>query len=191
MTIKIAISGTHSTGKTSLCNELYDLAVDTGLDPCMLDEAARIVFGGRDETPGGPSLDEISDIQREIFFKQLQLEEEAEAVDYDLIICDRTLMDNIVYARAYGVGGGLHKLLYRIARHHLKTYDYIAVTKIDTDIADNVAMDGVRDADRDLWYAIEKGIHEEVKPNTNINGLRAIVAGIHLRTETGPTYWWQ
>ena len=178
MTTKIAISGTHSTGKTTLCNELYDIAIESGLNPCLLNEAARIVFAEHGCSPVGLSRDEIAIIQREIFLKQLQMEDEAEAADYDIIICDRTLMDSIVYARAYGVGGGMHKTFYRIARHHLTTYDYIAVTKIDPTIVGGVVMDGLRDTDRDFWYAIERGIHSEVKPNTDIDGLRFVAMGI-------------
>lgn len=182
MTIKIAISGTHSTGKTTLCNELYDLAVDSGINTCLLNEAARTVFDKRGCSPVGLSLDEMAVIQREIFLMGLQMEDAAEAAGYDLIICDRTLMDCVVYARSSGVGGGMFKTFYRIARHHLTTYDYIAVTKIDLSIADSVAVDGLRDADRSLWYAIERGIHKEVISNTDIHGLRTIVAGLHLRT---------
>jgi nicotinamide riboside kinase len=178
MTIKIAISGTHSTGKTTLCNELYDIATESGLNPCLLNEAARIVFAEHGCSPVGLPRDELAIIQREIFLKQLQMEDEAEAADYDLIICDRTLMDSIVYARFYGVGGGMHKTFYRIARHHLTTYDYIAVTKIDPIIADGVMMDGLRDADRDFWYTIERGIHEAVKPNISVDGLRSVMRGI-------------
>lgn len=185
MAVKIAVSGTHSTGKTTFCNELYDIAVGSGIDACLVPESARAVFDERDTKPLTSSRDEIAEIQREIFFKQLVLETEAEAAGHDVVICDRTLMDNIVYARAYGISGGLHKLLYRIAKHHLSTYDHIALTKVNLAVAGQVALDGLRDADLKLWYTIEDGIYKEVAPNTNLNGLRAIVRGIHLRKDGG------
>lgn len=178
MTIKIAISGTHSTGKTTLCNELYDIAIESGLNPCLLNEVARTVFAEHGCLPVGLPRDEIAVVQREIFLKQLQLEDVAEAADYDIIICDRTLMDCVVYARAHGVGGGMFKTFYRIAKHHLETYDYIAVTSIDPGISGIVAMDGLRDADHDFWYTIEHGIHEAVKPNISTDGLRTVARGI-------------
>lgn len=180
--IKIAVSGTHSTGKTTVCKALYDLAISSGIDACRIPEAARIVFGERCGSQETLARDDRAEIQRKIFLTQLRLEDEAVSGGHDLVICDRTLMDIVVYARAYGVGGGMFKTFYRVAKHHLTTYDYIAVTKIDLAVAGGAESDGLRDADRHLWYAIEKGIHEEVSPNITIDGLRDVVRDLSLRT---------
>lgn len=87
--LKVAFVGTHGVGKTTLC---FDLAaqlkrLDLGVD--IVKEVAR-------RCPLPINEDTTLDAQRWILHTQIAEEIEA-AADYEVVICDRSVLDNYAY----------------------------------------------------------------------------------------------
>lgn len=87
--LKVAFVGTHGVGKTTLC---FDLAaqlkrLDLGVD--IVKEVAR-------RCPLPINEDTTLDAQRWILHTQIAEEIEASA-DYEVVICDRSVLDNYAY----------------------------------------------------------------------------------------------
>ncbi len=87
--LKVAFVGTHGVGKTTLC---FDLAaqlkrLDLGVD--IVKEIAR-------RCPLPINEDSTLDAQRWILHSQIAEEIEA-AADYEVVICDRSVLDNYAY----------------------------------------------------------------------------------------------
>jgi len=86
---KIGITGVHGSGKTTKARELYDHYIDLGRTAILLDEPARKY----------PYKLGTVEAQEYIWAKHLMQEKEAMAQDVDVIICDRTVLDNLMYYR--------------------------------------------------------------------------------------------
>lgn len=87
MRYKIAITGTHGTGKTTKAKELCHTYTADGKIVCMMDEAARdcpLPFG-------------TIQSQEWIWREHKHREASAMEQDVDIIICDRSLLDSLVY----------------------------------------------------------------------------------------------
>jgi len=110
-------------------------------------------------------VNEIS--QRWIFAAQMATELET-AARYDIVVCDRTVIDCIAYTMA----GGFHTLaaaMMAMARMHMSTYDHIYVMR-PIDKMETPADDGFRNLNNDIrnkmdMYLIEiyKQMHIKIK----------------------------
>jgi len=88
-TKKIGITGVHGGGKTTKAMELHDRFVDAGKTICVVHEVARCC----------PFELGTVEAQEYIWHNQMMREKDAMAQDVDVIICDRTVMDNLMYYR--------------------------------------------------------------------------------------------
>ena len=88
-TKKIGITGVHGGGKTTKAKELHDRFVDAGKTICVVHEVARCC----------PFELGTVEAQEYIWHNQMMREKDAMAQDVDVIICDRTVMDNLMYYR--------------------------------------------------------------------------------------------
>lgn len=166
MTVLAAISGTHSTGKTTLCNTLYDIGTDMGLDVCLLQESARVIFDQCNVVPGDTTdMRKLCVVQARMLMHQYHAECEALECDYDVVICDRCVWDMVVYSRVYGITPSVLQFLEDIARCWVGRYDYIALTEINTSLSQTVGDDGLRDVSTTLWYDVDAAMHEAIYPN--------------------------
>jgi len=86
---KIGITGVHGSGKSTKAEEMYDHYIDIGRTVFMVNEVARKC----------PYKLGTVEAQEYIWHHQMLREMEAMAQDVDVIICDRTVMDNLMYYR--------------------------------------------------------------------------------------------
>ena len=89
MTTKIGITGTHGSGKSTKAKELSDRFVDVNKTIIVVDEVARSC----------PHTLGTIEAQEWIWYEQMTREKHAMTQDVDVIICDRTVMDNLMYYR--------------------------------------------------------------------------------------------
>jgi len=87
--VKIGLTGTHASGKTTYAKELADHYDDLSKTTYMVHEVAR----------NCPFELGTVDAQEYIWEHQMMQEKHAMAQDVDVIICDRTVMDNLMYYR--------------------------------------------------------------------------------------------
>lgn len=110
--IKIAFVGTSCTGKTTLVDNYRD-----NPNVLVVDEAARIFFT---QNPGIAERFSV-DTQGKVQALALKNEQAAHQSGARLILCDRSVIDAVVYVRSQGDKKGAEKLLNRV-RFWLPTY---------------------------------------------------------------------
>ena len=96
-TLYIAVTGVHGSGKTTLCEKLAEAIREIGLDVAVGEEVAR-------ECPYPVSLDTSREAQNWIYDAHYEMEKQLRGVDHedlDVVIFDRTLLDNVLYAMRY------------------------------------------------------------------------------------------
>ena len=99
-TLYIAVTGVHGSGKTTLCGKLADAIRELGLDVAVGAEVAR-------DCPYPVSLETTREAQNWIFEAHSKMEDVLREEDHDVVIFDRTLLDNVLYTLRYlGVRGG-------------------------------------------------------------------------------------
>jgi len=113
--IKIGITGTESTGKTTLGNALKEHYNDS----IFMTESARQF---------DKNILSYPDTQYRILIEQLLGELISSKCNYDYFITDRTLVDNLVYLTYFS---GYNKLVYDLVRHWIKTYNIIFFSPIE------------------------------------------------------------
>ena len=94
--IEIALTGTESTGKTTYAGRLKEAGEQMGLKVIIAEEVARKVLDGVS------SMHEITfDQQYEIYAEEVRRRYVYRDTDADIVVFDRTLLDNIAYAMFY------------------------------------------------------------------------------------------
>ena len=122
--MKIAIIGTHGTFKTTLVYFLAGVLKAKGKSVGIIREMATACPYFKDGR--GNIL-----AQNWIILTQVQLERDYEQI-YDYVICDRSVVDNYIYAiQAYKKEEQpLPGWIEPFVLHHLKSYDYLFKTPI-------------------------------------------------------------
>ena len=97
----IAVTGVHGSGKTTLCERLkHAIRRGTGLDVIVGGEVAR-------DCPYPVGLETFREAQDWIYDAHYAMEKQLRGEEHDVVIFDRTLLDNVLYAMRYiGVRGG-------------------------------------------------------------------------------------
>lgn len=154
---KIALTGAHGTGKTTLSKELIVKLVSLGrLRACR--EAPRLIA----ESVGDPEFfrrGNNSPERQGMIFLEHVLEEQRQGVNCDILITDRTLVDHLAYtATLFPLAErspefGVYK---RIAFETLDQYAVIFKVPIEFPLVD----DGVREADVKFQADIDRKIDE-------------------------------
>ena len=85
--LKIGITGVHGSGKTTLANKLEKEYSADGKRVHVVREVARRCTCKRGTIP----------CQEWIWEHQMAAEKHAMSLDVDVVICDRTVMDNLMY----------------------------------------------------------------------------------------------
>lgn len=148
--MKIAIIGSHGTFKTTLVYFLAGVLKAKGKSVGIIREMATAcpyLKDGRGNVMA----------QNWILLNQVQLEREYEDI-YDYVICDRSVVDNYVYAvQAYEKEKQpLPAWIEPFVLHHSKSYNFLFKTPVS---AFGLIDDGVRSIDRH-W---QKEIDEQIK----------------------------
>jgi hypothetical protein len=144
---KIAIIGTHGVGKTKLANALKSFLLKKGKKVELVEEVVR-----KSPLP----INEFQTIKTTLWIVLEQIQDEilAESKNPDYIICDRSVIDPLIYQ------------LYRDEKSHLNidklssyvyeyqsTYDKIFIV-LPSDKP--IIGDGVRSTDKDLQIEIDR-----------------------------------
>ena len=130
--IKFALTGVHGSGKTTLLLAIEKELTERGVTCVCVNEVAR---GCPMQTGRATSFD----AQSWIFTEQLRQELVAMNTDARVVLCDRTLLDNVMYMRRFVehevIRNDVHVETMR-AMHHLAvnwaiTYDHIVRLQIN------------------------------------------------------------
>jgi nicotinamide riboside kinase len=153
--MKVAFIGTHGVGKTTLCFELAALLKKRDKIVEMVREVARFcpLPINRDTTVAAQSWILHTEIAEE-----LVAENKAEVV-----ICDRSVLDNYCYL----LQSGKHPTLEPLVRWWTSTYGLL----IKVPIIGTPAYDGLRDVDTAFQRAIDEKI-EEVLEDWSVGAVR-------------------
>jgi nicotinamide riboside kinase len=119
--MKIAIVGTHSTGKTTLCHDLVAALRHAGKDAQVVNEVAR-------SCPF--QVNEGTSFEAQYWILTAQIKQELEYGDlHDIVVCDRGVVDNYMYLlRKFPDKADV---LTPLILHHCRTYDLIIKTTIE------------------------------------------------------------
>lgn len=133
--IKIAAVGSHGGGKTTLIRNLHDICRRSHNKTIVVTEAA-------DDCPYLINENATPKAQEWIFHEHLRRELAAHNTDPDVILCDRSIMDHIVYfKRIVDKKHNLYQsqleerwdMLYSIAKEWMHSYDYVVRLDLNLD----------------------------------------------------------
>ena len=125
--LKIAVAGSQGSGKSRLCATLHGICRRQHRKTIMITETA-------DDCPHPINENATPKAQDWIFHEQMRRELAAHNTDPDIIICNRSIMDNLAYfKRIVDKKHNLYqsqleerwKMLYAIAKEWMSSYDYV------------------------------------------------------------------
>jgi nicotinamide riboside kinase len=148
MSTKIAVIGSHSTGKTSLANKLLDYLSAKGADVAFIPEIVR-------ECPF--PVNEDTTIQAQEWVLRTQINREKALENHSFIVCDRSVLDNYMYLFRRLLND--HSELHSTMIEHLSTYDYLFLTRI---CEEKIPEDGFRSTNSMFREDIEVALLEKV-----------------------------
>lgn len=146
--LKIAFIGSHGVGKTTLC---YGLAARLKARDVVLEVVHEVAR--RCPLPINQSTSVAA--QSWIFHTQIAEELVAES-HHEVVICDRSVLDNYVYLL---VAAGPRSYLEPLVDEWMATYDLL----LHVPVLDQPSADGVRATDPAFQLAIEERLLEEIE----------------------------
>lgn len=155
---KIAIIGTHGIGKSTLAYNLATFFKELSFNCCVINEVVR-------DCPF-PINDNFGlEGAHWIITTQIQRELQAIASKYNMIICDRSSIDPIMYLKAKYVHGHKYTSLERYAEDWLNTYDSIIfIVPSEEELVD----DGVRHLEKRFQMNVHKFFYTWVQELTYV-----------------------
>ena len=153
--MKVAFIGSHGVGKTTLCFELAALLKKRDRIVEMVREVARFcpLPINRDTTVAAQSWILHTEIAEELVAENKS----------EIVICDRSVLDNYCYL----LQTGRHPQLEPLVKWWTGTYDLL----IKVPIVGSLQFDGLRDVDAAFQRAVDEKI-EEVVAEWKIDVLR-------------------
>jgi thymidylate kinase len=143
---KVCCIGTHGSGKTTLCYQQAAYYKTIGKNVKLINETAR-------SCPF--ALNHQFNAYGAMWIIHMHIVKELEAMsrNADIIICDRSPMDSIMYALATGCTVGQQmKNLYKMSEDWMETYDKIYYVRPD---GNDAIPDGIRSTDETFRKKIE------------------------------------
>lgn len=145
--LKIAYTGSHGTGKTT---SVYETAQKMKLQ--HPNKSVGILTENAKDSPFNINKNTCNKSQLWIFTNQISRELELET-KYDILICDRTIMDSIAYTM-HSASMDLSEKMYELAIKHMSSYSEVFFKTIQKN--NFLIEDGVRDGtDRQYQQEIE------------------------------------
>ena len=142
---KIAFIGTHGVGKTTLCYDLAAALKKRGVVVDIVKEVARL-------SPLPINRQTSLDAQMWILSTQIA-EEIRSAADHDVVVCDRSVLDNYAYLV---LAAQRQRWLEPLVNRWMKGYDLL----FKVPIAGSPSADGVRDTDELFMRSIDTLVDE-------------------------------
>ena len=155
----IGITGTHCVGKTTLAEKLTALANERGLKAITLEEVVRKVAELNDpkfKIHGEQTIYATNLIIK----KQMEYENELLTSDYDIVFCDRTVIDPLYY-------------FFTITKNEKKLNDFL-----DSKTVDGLEICNVFDANREMFMRyqdiiyVKLGTHYALQDDLDNDGFR-------------------
>ncbi len=145
---KLAFVGSHGVGKTTLC---YGLAARLKADDISLDVVGEIAR----RCPLPINRDTTLAAQAWILHTQIA-EEILAGARYEVVICDRSVLDNFVYLL---LSTGPQPAFETLVDSWIETYDLLVQVPIVADLR----ADGLRSTDPSFQNAVDERLTREVK----------------------------
>ena len=139
--MKVAFIGTHGVGKTTLCYELAAALKREGVHVDIVKEVARL-------SPLPINQKTSLEAQTWIFLTQMA-EEIRSASQHDVLVCDRSVLDNYAYLM---LACGRQLPIERYMHHWMKSYDLLFKVPFEGQLA----PDGIRDTDTFFAEAVDQ-----------------------------------
>ena len=151
------MTGTHNTGKTTLCYQLVGRLMRKGLRASLAGEPSR---SSRFLAAGMRGYETQLDLMTGAVRNELEASRQS-----DIVICDRSLIDVLGYTRALGEPASQYEEHLRIAmsefiQHYIKTYTLIFKTTWMFDMAGS--DDPLRIPGPDFQRQVDLGIEEAI-----------------------------
>lgn len=144
---KIAFIGSHGVGKTTLC---YGLAARLKVLDFPLDFVGEVAR--RCPLP----INRGTTLAAQSWILHTQIAEELVASErYEVVICDRSVLDNFVYLI---LSAGSQPALDSLVNHWLTTYDLL----VRVPIIENPSADGLRSTDPIFQRAVHERLGDEI-----------------------------
>jgi len=139
--IKVALIGTHGTGKTQICHELGSELIKLGIPIDYIGETARKV-------PAWLEINEGTTLDAQEWILHTQIARELEARKDAVTLCDRGSIDNYAYLQR------LFKkpVLDGLVKWHAGTYSLLLKVPINPDY---LTYDGVRSINKPFQAEID------------------------------------
>lgn len=145
---KLAFIGSHGVGKTTLC---YGLAARLKVQDVALEVVHEVAR--RSPLP----INEETGVASQAWILHTQVAEELVAeTRYQMVICDRSVLDNYVYLL---VAAGPQRGLDPLVEHWMETYDLL----LHVPILEAPQADGIRATDPSFQQAINDRLLDELE----------------------------
>lgn len=134
---KIALISTHGTGKTTLCYEVAAELKKRGLKVKVFSEIAAAAF------EQGIPINETTTLPAQMYIMMQHITEELRAAirNYQVVVCDRSVFDNLVYMER---SCGANRFIRDFLRGYAEKFPYDVIYKLP--MAGELVDDGIRDA---------------------------------------------
>jgi nicotinamide riboside kinase len=160
---KIAITGTHGVGKTTLAHQICVALKERNVNVTIIEEKAR-------SCPFPINESASTDTEVWMVHSQIRAELQAKAKKYEAAVIDRCSLDAIVYWHDRNTPHAYFELLRNAAIQWVKTeYDQIILIEPSSD-TDHFAVDAVRDSSiiyrnriRDVFRSYMDALEDEIK----------------------------
>jgi thymidylate kinase len=145
--LKIAFIGTHGVGKTTLCYDVGAVLKKKGLHVDLVKEVARL---------SPLPINRKTSLEAQLWILTTQIAEEIRsAAQHEVVICDRSVLDNYAYLV---FAAGRQRWLEPLVNRWMKSYDLL----FKVPISGGAAADGVRDTDEFFMRQIDRLVDELV-----------------------------
>jgi thymidylate kinase len=140
--VKLAFIGTHGVGKTTLCYDAASMLKRQGVHVDMVKEVARL---------SPLPINRKTSLDAQTWILMTQVAEEIRSAAYnDVVVCDRSALDNYAYMV---LACGRQKAFEGFVRHWMKTYDLLFKVPME---AGEASADGIRDTDEFFMRSIDR-----------------------------------
>jgi predicted ATPase len=153
---RIAFIGTHGVGKTTLCYDLAAALKRRGVAVDIVKEVAR-------QSP--LPINRQTSLEAQLWILSTQIAEEIRsAAGHDVVVCDRSVLDNYAYLV---LAASRQPWLEPLVSHWMRGYDLL----IKVPLVGTPSPDGVRDTDQVFLEAIDRLV-DELLAERHVEALR-------------------